>query len=138
ADEQRQRDRSDSFVQGLKERHVRTYTLSVLAGEGFLPGYGLYDGGISAFPGWRGGAVTFELSRPQAIAVREFVPGNLLYANRGRYRIARYHFPVAGEEQRTETYLADLTSGFVTTAGTPTSGYGDTTPVELPGLPIAD
>ena len=86
----------------------------MLAGEGFLPGYGLYDGGISAFPGWRGGAVSFELSRPQAIAVREFVPGNMLYANRGRYRTARYHFPVAGEEQQTEAYLADLASGFVT------------------------
>ncbi len=137
-DEERQRDRCEDFIRALKERQVRTYTLSVLAGEGFLPGYGLYDGGISAFPGWRGGAVAFELSRPQAIAVREFVPGNMLYANRGRYRTARYHFPVAGEAQTTEPYLVDLASGFVTTAGTPSSGYGDTTPVELPGLPIAD
>jgi len=137
-DEERQRDRCEQYTRALKDRQVRTYTLSVLAGEGFLPGYGLYDGGISAFPGWRGGAVAFELSRPQAIAVREFVPGNMLYANRGRYRTARYHFPVAGREQRTEAYLADLASGFVTTAGTPSSGYGDTTPVELPALPIAD
>lgn len=137
-DEERQRDRCEEYTRALKDRQVRTYTLSVLAGEGFLPGYGLYDGGISAFPGWRGGAVAFELSRPQAIAVREFVPGNMLYANRGRYRTARYHFPVAGQEQRTEAYLVDLASGFVTTAGTPSSGYGDTTPVELPGLPIAD
>jgi len=137
-DEERQRNRCGDYLHALKERQVRTYTLSVLAGEGFLPGYGLYDGGISAFPGWRGGAVSFELSRPQAIAVREFVPGNMLYANRGRYRTARYHFPVVGEEQVTEAYLADLASGFVTTAGTPSSGYGDSTPVELPGLPIAD
>ena len=137
-DEERQRNRCGDYLHALKERQVRTYTLSVLAGEGFLPGYGLYDGGISAFPGWRGGAVSFELSRPQAIAVREFVPGNMLYANRGRYRTARYHFPVAGEEQLTEAYLVDLASGFVTTAGTPSSGYGDTSPVELPGLPIAD
>ncbi|MDX6690516.1 MAG: hypothetical protein QOG15_1973 [Solirubrobacteraceae bacterium] len=137
-DEERQRNRCGDYLHALKERQVRTYTLSVLAGEGFLPGYGLYDGGISAFPGWSGGAVSFELSRPQAIAVREFVPGNMLYANRGRYRTARYHFPVAGEEQQTEAYLADLASGFVTTAGTPSSGYGDSSPVELPGLPIAD
>jgi ATP-dependent helicase YprA (DUF1998 family)/SOS-response transcriptional repressor LexA len=137
-DEERQRNRCGDYLHALKERQVRTYTLSVLAGEGFLPGYGLYDGGITAFPGWRGGAVSFELSRPQAIAVREFVPGNMLYANRGRYRTARYHFPVAGEEQLTEAYLVDLASGFVTTAGTPSSGYGDTSPVELPGLPIAD
>lgn len=137
-DEERQRDRCEDYIRALKERQVRTYTLSVLAGEGFLPGYGLYDGGISAFPGWRGGAVSFELSRPQAIAVREFVPGNMLYANRGRYRTARYHFAVAGEEQLTEAYLADLASGFITKAGTPSSGYGESSPVELPGLPIAD
>jgi ATP-dependent helicase YprA (DUF1998 family) len=137
-DEERQRDRCEDYIRALKERQVRTYSLSVLAGEGFLPGYGLYDGGISAFPGWRGGSVSFELSRPQAIAVREFVPGNMLYANRGRYRPARYHFPVGGDEQLTEAYLADLASGFVTKAGTPSSGYGDGSPVELPGLPIAD
>jgi SOS-response transcriptional repressor LexA len=66
------------------------------------------------------------------------VPGNMLYANRGRYRTARYHFPIAGQEQLTETYLADLVSGFVTKAGTPSSGYGESSPIELPGLPIAD
>ncbi len=137
-DEERQRDRCDDYIRAFKERETRTYTLSVLAGEGFLPGYGLYDGGISAFPGWRGGAVSFELSRPQAIAVREFIPGNLLYANRGRYRTARYHFPVAGEEQPTEAYLADFASGFVTAAGAPSTGYGESSPVELSGLPIAD
>jgi hypothetical protein len=116
---------------------VRTYTLSVLAGEGFLPGYGLYDGGISAFPGRRGGGARFELSRAQAVAVREFVPGNLLYANRGRYRTARYHFPLDGRGQRTESYLADFATGFVTTEGTRSGGYGDTTPVVLPGPPTS-
>lgn len=137
-DEERQRDRCEDYVRSLKERQVRTYTLSVLAGEGFLPGYGLYDGGISAFPGRRGGGARFELSRTQAVAVREFVPGNLLYANRGRYRTARYHFPLDGQGQRTESYLADFATGFVTTEGTRSGGYGDTTPVVLPGLPIAD
>jgi len=136
-DEERQRDRSEDYIRGLQDRQVRTYTLSVLAQEGFLPGYGRYDGGISAFPGWRG-RVSFELSRPQAIAVREFVPGNMLYANKGKFRTARYHFPLADEHQRTESYLADLSSGFVTTSGRPSSGYGDSAPVELPALPIAD
>ena len=132
-DEERQRNRCGDYLHALKERQVRTYTLSVLAGEGFLPGYGLYDGGISAFPGWRGGAVSFELSRPPSIAVREFVPGNMLYANRGRYRTARYHFPVAGEEQLTEAYVVDLASGFVTTAGTPSSGTGTPRRSNCPG-----
>lgn len=137
-EEQRQRDKADAFIQTVRERHVRTYTLSVLAGEGFLPGYGLYDGGISAFPGWRGGAVAFELSRPPSIAVREFVPGNLLYANRGRYRVSRYHFPVRGQAQRTESYDVDLQSSFVRVSGTASSGYASGAVIPVAGLPIAD
>jgi ATP-dependent helicase YprA (DUF1998 family)/rubrerythrin len=137
-EEQRQRDKADAFIQAVRERHVRTYTLSVLAGDGFLPGYGLYDGGISAFPGWRGGGIAFELSRPPSIAVREFVPGNLLYANRGRYRVSRYHFPVRGQAQRTESYDVDLQSGFVRVSGTASSGYASGAVIPVAGLPIAD
>jgi ATP-dependent helicase YprA (DUF1998 family) len=137
-EEQRQRDKADAFIQAVRERHVRTYTLSVLAGEGFLPGYGLYDGGISAFPGWRGGAISFELSRPPSIAVREFVPGNMLYANRGRYRVSRYHFPVRGRAQRTESYEVEPGSGFVRASGTGSSGYASGSVIQVAGLPIAD
>lgn len=137
-EEQRQRDKADAFIQAVRERHVRTYTLSVLAGQGFLPGYGLYDGGISAFPGWRGGAISFELSRPPSIAVREFVPGNMLYANRGRYRVSRYHFPVRGRAQRMESYEVEPGSGFVRAAGTASSGYASGAVIQVSGLPIAD
>lgn len=137
-EEQRQRDKADAFIQAVRERHVRTYTLSVLAGEGFLPGYGLYDGGISAFPGWRGGAIAFELSRPPSIAVREFVPGNLLYANRGRYRVSRYHFPVRGRAQRTESYDVEPQTGFVRLGGTAAAGYASGAVISVSGLPIAD
>jgi SOS-response transcriptional repressor LexA len=137
-EEQRQRDKADSFIQAVRERHVRTYTLSVLAGEGFLPGYGLYNGGISAFPGWRGGAIAFELSRPPSIAVREFVPGNLLYANRGRYRVSRYHFPIRGQAQRTESYDVEPQTGLVRLSGTAASGYASGPVIAVEGLPIAD
>ena len=137
-DELRQRNRADAFLQGLRGREMRTYTLSVLANEGFLPGYGLYDGGISAYPGNRGGTVAFELSRPPSVALREFVPGNMLYANRGRYRTARYHFPLRGQTQRTETYEVDLGSGFVRLSGTPTTGYASGAVTTVPALSIAD
>src|SRR5204863_1075632 len=67
-DERRQLERCRAYIDGLKQHHIRTYTLSVLAGEGYLPGYGIYDGGISAFPGRRGAGMNFELSRPQSVA----------------------------------------------------------------------
>ncbi|MDP9385253.1 MAG: DUF1998 domain-containing protein, partial [Actinomycetota bacterium] len=138
AEEQKQQRRCRQYVEGLKRRDVRTYTLSVLAGEGFLPGYGLYDGGISAFPGWRGGTTQFELSRPPAVAVREFVPGNLLYANRGRYRANRFHFPASGEARATDGYVLDAESGQLRLAGAASPGYADDAPVAVEGLPVAD
>lgn len=137
-DERRQLERCRAYIDGLKQNHVRTYTLSVLAGEGYLPGYGIYDGGITAFPGRRGGGTSFELSRPQAVAVREFVPGNKLYANGGSYRAGRFHFPVTGQRQRVDTYVAELESGFITTPGQPVPGYGSGSPVEIEALRISD
>ena len=137
-DERRQLERCRAYIDSLKQHHVRTYTLSVLAGEGYLPGYGIYDGGISAFPGRRGAGMNFELSRPQSVAVREFVPGNRLYANGGSYRTGRFHFPVTGQRQRVDTYVVDFDSGFVTAKGRPVSGYGSSVPVELEALRIAD
>ena len=137
-DERRQLERCRAYIDGLKQHHIRTYTLSVLAGEGYLPGYGIYDGGISAFPGRRGAGMNFELSRPQSVAVREFVPGNRLYANGGSYRTGRFHFPVTGQRQRVDTYVADLDSGFVTSKGQPVPGYGNGVPVEIEALRISD
>ena len=74
---------------------MQTYTLSVLAQMGFLPGYGDPGGQITAnierawSPGWKG-ARSFQIQRPTAIAVREYVPGNLVYANGGRYGVSFY------------------------------------------------
>jgi len=82
--------------------------------------------------------MSFELSRPQAVAVREFVPGNKLYANGGSYRAGRFHFPVTGQRQRVDTYVADLETGFITSPGQPVPGYGAGAPVQIEALRIAD
>ena len=137
-EEAREEQRGRDFVRAQREHSRGTYLLSVLAHEGFLPGYGMYEGGITAFPGRQGGSTSFELSRPPAVAVREFVPGNLLYANRGRYRARLYRFPLAAEAQRAEEYRLDLESLSVRRAGDPAPGYEDGIPVDLSGLPIAD
>ena len=69
-------------------------TFGVLAAEGFLPGYGLEVGsvlGTAEIPFWRTGAMEFVLPRPPSVALREYVPGNLIYANGNRFVARRFH-----------------------------------------------
>jgi hypothetical protein len=40
--------RIDAFIHGIVKRDRSTYTLTVLGNEGFLPGYGMYEGGVTA------------------------------------------------------------------------------------------
>ena len=102
--------RSDNLVRRLKgegrrrtqaEGHDDVSTFSVLAAEGFLPGYGLEVGsvvGSAEIPFWRTGAMEFDLPRPPATALREYVPGNLIYANGHRF-VARRFRREPGERQ---------------------------------------
>ena len=69
-------------------------TFSVLAAEGFLPGYGLEGGSVPAPPRYRASsraAADIELRRASSLAVREYVPGNLIYANGHRFVPRYYH-----------------------------------------------
>ena len=47
------------------------------------------------------------------VALREFVPGNRLYANRGTFYVARYHLG-ADETARIRTLRVDPEKGYVT------------------------
>ncbi|MBW2122811.1 MAG: DUF1998 domain-containing protein, partial [Deltaproteobacteria bacterium] len=103
--------RCDALVKRLKgtarrarreaEGHEDVNTYSVLAAEGFLPGYGLEVGsvlGTAEIPFWRTGAMEFALPRPPSVALREYVPGNLIYANGNRFVARRFHRDI--DEQR--------------------------------------
>jgi ATP-dependent helicase YprA (DUF1998 family) len=105
--------RCDAVVKRLKGTARRTWreaegyddvnTFGVLAAEGFLPGYGLEVGsvlGTAEIPFWRTGAMAFALPRPPSVALREYVPGNLIYANGNRFVARRFHRDV--DEQRAE------------------------------------
>ena len=102
--------RCDRLVKRLKgttgrsrshaEGHDDFNTFNVLAAEGFLPGYGLETGSVvgwAEIPFWRTGAMDFSLPRPPATALREHVPGNLIYANGHRFVARRFHRDL-GEE----------------------------------------
>lgn len=68
-------------------------TMGALAREGFLPGYGLESGsivGTAEPPRMTQGLDTFELPRAPTLALREYVPGNAIYANGFRFVPRRF------------------------------------------------
>ena len=138
-EEQLQR-RCDEFVGGVVRRDRSTYTLTVLAVEGFLPGYGVYEGGVtaSARRGFarQAGPRAFDLSRSPVVALREFVPGNRLYANRGSFYVARYHLG-AEDAGRIKQLRVNPEKGYVTEASGD-ANYGQSGGVPLDALPLAD
>ena len=103
--------RCDRLVKRLKgqvrpdrrdaQGHHDANTFNVLASQGFLPGYGLETGSVQAMaevPVWHSGALAFNLPRPTGIALREYVPGNLIYANGHRF-VARRFLRGGGEDR---------------------------------------
>jgi SOS-response transcriptional repressor LexA len=68
--------------------------MGALAREGFLPGYGLESGsvvGTAEPPRMTRGLDEFDLlQRPLTLALREYVPGNAIYANGFRFVPRRY------------------------------------------------
>ena len=111
--------RCDGLVKRLKgtarrgRREAEGYddvnTFGVLAAEGFLPGYGLEVGsvlGTAEIPFWRTGAMEFALPRPPSVALREYVPGNLIYANGNRFVARRFHRDV--DEQTAEVPVFEV------------------------------
>lgn len=114
--------RCDALVKRLKgvqkrsRREAEGYddsnTFGVLASEGFLPGYGLDTGsvlGTAEIPFYRTGALQFALPRPAAVALREYVPGNLIYANGNRFVARRFHRDI--DEQRIEMPTFEVSTG---------------------------
>lgn len=90
-------------TRGEAEGYDDTNTYGMLAAEGFLPGYGLEVGsilGTAEIPFWRLGAMDFVLPRPPSVALREYVPGNLIYANGNRFVARRFHRDI--DESRAE------------------------------------
>ena len=113
--------RCDGLVKRLKGTARRTRreaegyddvnTFGVLAAEGFLPGYGLEVGsvlGTAEIPFWRLGAMEFGLPRPPSVALREYVPGNLIYANGNRFVARRFHRDI--DEQRAEMPVFEVST----------------------------
>lgn len=144
-DEEKLLNRCKRYLQLLAKPDMSTYVLRVLAIEGFLPGYGTYEGGTRAFASRALSAMErrpdFELSRPPSMAIREFVPGNLIYANSGRFKVSLYHFPIGERHSEMGEYLVDVEKERIAEAsalGIEDAQYGGQEGVLVSGLPISD
>lgn len=130
--------RCTEYLKHLSMAESGNYTLSVLAEEGFLPGYGLYDSGIKALAyrhtGIKRGKHVFELSRSRMMAVREYVPGNMIYANGNKYKCALYQLPLNQDDIdiSTITYFPETDS----VSDAVTDAYQSR--IELSSIPISD
>ncbi len=137
--------RCDRLVKRLKGRTARrrqdaegyddTLTYGVLAAEGFLPGYGLDTGwtvGYFQAPFGVPGLRDWELRRNLALALREYVPGNMIYANGHRYIPRFFHL----EADEPILFQVDVPNEAVSEVGTAAAvrpvGLGATTLVSIP------
>lgn len=94
-------DKSRTESEGVDDSN----TMAVLAAEGFLPGYGLVGGGVRGYAEpYR--APKFVLGRPSAVGIREYVPGNLLYANNRRFYTSRFQFGT-GDQLNERSFIVD-------------------------------
>ncbi|MDQ0257513.1 ATP-dependent helicase YprA (DUF1998 family) [Evansella vedderi] len=143
--EERLKTRCSNYLKKLSKSEMGTYTLSVLATEGFLPGYGTYEGSLKAFanrsPFNRTSRPDFELPRASTIAIREFVPGNMIYANNGRFKTRFYHLPVGQQQLEPDRYIVDIERERVIEAkrvDEQDGSYGNQENFLLSGIPISD
>ncbi len=109
-EDQGHRRRCQKIIERLKGQAKRTRsqaqggsddsdTMGALAREGFLPGYGLESGnivGCAEPPRTAQGLSDFALPRPPTLALREYVPGNAIYAN--GYRFVPRRFQLSPDE----------------------------------------
>ncbi|MFC1743114.1 DEAD/DEAH box helicase [Candidatus Riflebacteria bacterium] len=144
--------RCDNLVKkfkGIKKKtrsetqgHDDYITLNILSSEGFLPGYGLIGGNIvgSASIPMNFGKKEFELSRPTAMALREFVPGNMIYANGHRFTPRYFHLE---PQEKFHCFKVDIQKETVYEVGLVTRGDSPIASIssgaqEVRALPICD
>lgn len=137
-------DRCDRLVKRLKGMETRkrrdsegvddTYTFGVLAAEGFLPGYGLDTGFVTGYylaPVHATDLRDWQLHRSPSLALREYVPGNLIYANGHRFLARYFHL----EPETPVQFQIDTVNEAVCEAQ---DGGGAVAAQLLPAVPVCD
>lgn len=142
--------RCDRMIKRLKGTYKRRrneaegfdgiITFGVMAAEGFLPGYGLDSGSVrgnAEVPYWHLGSVDFTLPRSPSMALREYVPGNLIYANGHKFVARRFHRTAEGEHADEPIFEVNVERQAVTLSdvGAAAAALGST---ELQAIPVCD
>jgi hypothetical protein len=151
-EERRFKDRCESTIDTLRpystsdsddaDQGYRTYTLSVLSQEGFLPGYATSREGVVASAeraysrGWD--KFEFDINRPNTLAIHEHVPGNRIYANGGKYQVSYYKFPASDEIKNPREWDVDPTRYAVKNKMEAEAGYNNPQATEVSSLPLVD
>lgn len=125
-----EQNRQRSEAEGIDD----TITFSVLAAEGLLPGYGLDNGIVQALAMRDRTTTDFVLGRPTAMAVREFVPGNLIYANNQRLVLTTLHRTGTQEGEDLRSYVVHVENEAITEVSG-ASGLGASM---LTAIPVSD
>ncbi|MBN1888258.1 MAG: DEAD/DEAH box helicase [Thermoflexales bacterium] len=87
-EEYHKRKQFEYALASYQKQTLGNYTLSYLCNDGFLPGYALSRESVVA----QCIDPLIELSRPAAVALREFTPANWVYADRHIYRVQTLNF----------------------------------------------
>ena len=147
------RSRCDRLVKRLKgvqrrrrgeaEGYDDTLTYSVLAAEGFLPGYGLDTGSVLAYhqsPRYASHLRDFQLRRGLSMALREYSPGNFIYANGHRFYPRFYHFQAESLDAGIEPlqFQVDIANEAVTEQGSALQTAAGMGALLLPAVMICD
>lgn len=142
--------RCDHLIKKLKGIYGRTRreaegiddinTYGVLAAEGFLPGHGLDTGsvvGMAEVPYWLMGSMDFTLPRPTSLALREYIPGNLIYANGHRFVARRFLRDVDEDHQDMPLFEVNIEREALTETGLGQSD-GSMSAANLPAISVCD
>jgi len=89
-EDKNKRNRYEKALDRLWIEEQENYAITYLAKRGFLPGYALTKDTVRA----QCAEPYIDLPRPTCVALREFVPANLIYANRNEFRVERLNFYV--------------------------------------------
>jgi len=134
--------RCRDWLRNIQQPSLDSYTLTVLSQMGFLPTYGTSSGNIIAFAGYafstKWQRLTFQLNRSPQIALYEYAPGNLIYANGGKYRNALLHLPVGDETVSPDEYVLDTELDRIYEKGRLIPGYTEEGLISLKCIPISD
>lgn len=135
--------RCERFIKRLKapsknknlEGFDISYTFNVLSSESYLPGYGLETGSVLGMAGVSSasGDRTFPLPRPASVALREYVPGNRIYANSYQFTPRTFHF-----EQIDESLLFSVDSEAQAVTELGAGAVASMNAAQLQAVPICD